>query len=208
MNSKRLRIVTILAFPVVLAIGIVLIPIVADYSDHELAEQAVGQTTRWFSGHLIAAMGFALSVLAVVSIDRYLSPSSRSLPRMTLPCIALGAGLYAAGLGADGIGPVAVRSEGYSPTIFFDGSGMWVTGVFIAATILFGIGLLSLVIGSIRLGLLRGWSRHVAFASALIFMFAPAIPSGWALYGVAVVVFGVFVPFALAVDREQRVDQA
>ncbi|MBN2098017.1 MAG: hypothetical protein JW753_00315 [Dehalococcoidia bacterium] len=202
MDSKRMRIVTILAFPVVLAIGIVLIPIVADYSDHQLAEQAVGQSARWFSGHLIAAIGFAVSMLAVVSVDRNLRLSSRSLPAMTLPFIALGAGLYAAGLGANGIGPVAVQSAGDPPSVFFDGSGMWVTGVFVAGTIMFGIGLLSLVIGAIRVGLLKGWSRHIAFIGALVFMVAPAIPSGWALYGVAVAVFGIFVPLALAVHRD------
>ena len=206
MNNKRWQILTILAFPVVLAVGIVLIPVVADYSDHELAEKAVAQTARWFSGHLIAAIGFAISVLAIVSIDTHLRGSSRSLPAMTLPCVAVGAGLYAAGLGADGIGPVAVRSEGYAPSVFFDGSGMWVTSVFIGGTILFGIGLLSLVIGAIRAGLLKGWSRHIAFVAALVFMIAPAIPSGWALYGVAVAVFGVFIPFALAVRREEQPD--
>jgi len=202
MNNKRWQIFTVLAFPVVLAAGIVLIPVVADYSDHQLAEQAVGQTARWFSGHLIAAIGFSLSVLAVVSVNRHLRRSSRSLPAVTLPCIALGAGLYAAGLGADGIGPVAVQSAGDSPSVFFDGSGMWVTGVFIASTIMFGIGLLSLVIGAIRAGLLKGWSRHIAFVAALVFMVAPAIPSGWALYGVAVAVFGIFVPLAIAVRRD------
>ena len=74
---------------------------------------------------------------------------------MTLPGIAVGAGLYAAGLGADGIGPLAVRSAGYSPVIFFDGSSMWVNGIFMAATAVFALGLLSLVVSSIRLGLLR-----------------------------------------------------
>lgn len=202
MSGKAWQILTILAFPVVLAVGIVLIPVVTDYSDHQLAEEAVAQTARWFSGHLIAAIGFAFSILAIVAIDRHLRLSSRSLPAMTLPCIALGAGLYAAGLGADGIGPVAVQCAGDSPTAFFDGSGMYVTGVFIAGTILFGIGLLSLVIGAIRSGLLKGWSRYVALAGALVFMVAPAIPSGWALYGVAVAVFGVFIPLALALHRE------
>ncbi|MDM8000336.1 MAG: hypothetical protein QUS33_10125 [Dehalococcoidia bacterium] len=202
MDGKRMRILVILAFPVVLAVGIVLIPVVADYSDHQLAEKAVAQTARWFSGHLIAAIGFAVSILAVVSIDRHLRLLSRSLLAMTLPCISLGAGLYAAGLGADGIGPVAVRAAGESPTAFFDGSGMYVTGVFVAGTILFGIGLLSLVIGSIRAGILKGRSRYVASVGAFVFMVAPAIPSGWALYGVAVAVFGVFVPIALALRRE------
>lgn len=199
MDNKRLQIIAILAFPVVLTIGIVLIPVVTDYSNHQLAEQAVGQTVRWFSGHIISAMAFALSILAVGSIDKYLQFSSLSLPVLTLPFITIGAGLYAVGLGADGIGPVAVQSSGYSPVIFFDGSGLWVTGTFIAGTVIFGLGLLNTVIGSIRLGLLNGWSRYVSFISALLFMIAPMILSGWALYGVAVAAFGVFMPLALAI---------
>ncbi len=189
------------AFPVVLTIGIVLIPIVTDYSDHHLAEQAVNQTVRWFCGHIISAIGFALSILAVGSINKHLQLSARSLPTLTLPYIAVGAGLYAAGLGADGIGPLAVQSAGYAAVIFFDGSGMWVTGIFTAGTIVFSLGLLNTVIGSIRLGLLSGWSRYISFISALIFMLAPMILSGWALYGVAVAAFGIFVPLALAISK-------
>lgn len=201
MKNKNTQILSILAFPVVLTLGILLIPVVADYSDHSLAEQAVGQTARWFSGHLLSALGFALSILAVNTIDQILRRKSRSLPGAALPLIAVGAGLYAAGLGADGIGPVALQSAGVSPVIFFDGSGMWVTGTFIAGTVVFGLGLLNTVIGSIRLGLLSGWSGRISFFSALLFIIAPAILSGWALYGVAAAAFGVFVPFALAVSR-------
>jgi hypothetical protein len=108
--------------------------------------------------------------------------------------------LYSAGLGADGIGPVAVQSAGHSPVIFFDGSGFWVTGIFVAGTIIFGAGLLTLTIGSIRLGVLTGWGRYISFISCLIFLAAPMILSGWALYGVAGAAFGIFVPFALAGD--------
>ena len=204
MNSKRSQIISILAFPVVLTIGIVLIPVVTDYTDHRLAEQAVAQTGRWFLGHIISAIGFCLSILAVSSIDRHLQTKSGLLPRLTLPFIAVGAGLYAAGLGADGIGPIAVQAAGYSPVIFFDGSGIWVPGVFIIGTIVFGFGLLMVVNGSIREGLLTGWSRYICFASALLFMTAPAILSGWALYGVAVAGFGVFVPLASAVWRDEK----
>lgn len=42
----RLHIVPILAFPAILTIGILIIPVVSDYSNHYLAGQAVGQTTR------------------------------------------------------------------------------------------------------------------------------------------------------------------
>lgn len=201
MNTNRLEVIYILAFPVVLTIGIVLIPVVTDYTDHQLAEAGVGRTMPWFLGHIIAAVGFALSILAVSSIDKHLQRSSQSLPVLALPCITLGAGLYAAGLGADGIGPVAVLTAGHSPVIFFDGSTMWVTGTFMAATLLFSIGLLSTVIGGIRRGLLRGNSRYIAFVSTLIFLVAPTILSGWVLYGVAAASFGIFVPFALAVSK-------
>jgi hypothetical protein len=44
---------------------------------------------------------------------------------------------------------------------------------------------------------LKGWSKYVSLVSAIIFIGAPAILSGWALYGVAVAAFGVFVPFAV-----------
>ena len=201
MNHKRAQIIYVLAFPIVLTIGIVLIPVVTDYTDHRLPEQAVEQAFRWFAGHIIAAIGFGLVVLAVGSIDRHLQLTSRSLPSVTLPSVAVGAGLYAAGLGADGIGPLAVRSAGYSPVIFFDGSSLWVNGIFIAATLVFAIGLLSLVIGSIQRELLRGWSRYVSLVSAIIFVGAPAILSGWALYGVALAAFGVFVPFAVEMSK-------
>ena len=201
MNDKRAQIIYVLAFPVVLTIGIVLIPVVTDYTDHRLPEQAVEQTVRWFAGHIIAAIGFGLAILAVGSIDRHLQLMSRSLPGVTLPGVAVGAGLYAAGLGADGIGPLAVRSAGYSPVIFFDGSSLWMNGIFIAATLVFAIGVLSLVIGSIQRELLRGWSRYVSLVSAIIFVGAPAILSGWALYGVALAAFGVFVPFAVEMSQ-------
>ena len=204
MNNSKLQIAAIWAFPVVLTIGIVLIPVVPDYTQHELAEQAVNQTVRWYGGHIVAAVGFALAILAVAAVDTHLQQTSRALPAQTMPLIAVGAGLYAAGLGADGVAPVAVRAAGYSPIIFFDGSGLYVTGLFVAGTVLFGLGLLNLVIGAIRLDLLRGWSRYVTFVSTLVFMIAPMILVGWALYGVAAASFGVFVPFALAIQRSKQ----
>jgi hypothetical protein len=39
------------------------------------------------------------------------------------------------------------------------------------------------------------------FISALLFMAAPAILSGWALYGVAAAGFGVFLPIAMAMSK-------
>ena len=55
------KVISVLAFPVLLSIGIFLIPVVSDYADHELAAQAVGKTGLWVAGHLISAMAFGLS---------------------------------------------------------------------------------------------------------------------------------------------------
>lgn len=208
MNEKRAQLIPLLSFPVVLTIGIMLIPVVTDYTDHRLAEQAVAQVGRWFSGHIISAVGFSLSILAVGVVEKHLPSDADLLLKLSKPMVVVGAGLYAAGLGADGVGPVAVQAAGYSPVIFFDGSGMWVTGVFIGGTIVFGLGILLTVIASIRQGLIKGPGRYVSFISAILFMIAPMILSGWALYGVAATVFGVFVPLTIGVMRTGKTDLA
>jgi hypothetical protein len=200
-GERRARVLSVLSFPVALSAGILLIPVVSDYSDHAAAAEAVGSTGRWFAGHLLSAVAFGLSVLAVSVVAAASADRSHRLPPFVLPMIAAGAGLYAAGLGADGIGPVALVSSGASPELFFDGSGRWVSGVFAAATLLFGAGLVALALHVIRAQFIRGASRYVVFVAAVLFLAIPAIPSGWALYGEALAAYGVFVPLAAAVGR-------
>lgn len=186
MRRGRLKIVPILAFPVVLTIGILVIPVVSDYSNHILAERAVGQTIRWFWGHLISAVAFGCGGVAAYSIQRYLSKRGQANSgKVSLSLVAIGSALYAFGLGADGIGPLASVAGGGSAFTFFEGSGIWVSGVFIAASIIFGLGLITQVIGLIQAGMIKGFFRVIAFVAAIIFMGAAAIPSGWGLYGVA-----------------------
>lgn len=188
----------IFAFPLLLTLGIVLIPVVPDYTNHALAAEAVGQTWRWFSGHILAAIAFALSIWAVSCLDQHLRISSGPLHPTIIAVLVTGAGVNSAGLGADGIGPVAVRAAGEAPEVFFEGSGVWVTALFMTGTILFAAGLISVVVSSIRRGLLQGVGRWVAFIGALVTAVAPAILSGWALYGVAAAMFAVFIPLGLA----------
>ena len=199
MNNHRIQALFVLSFPVVLSIGIFLIPVVPDYSDPVSVAQAVDLTGRWFAGHLISAAAFALSVWSVSVINTYLRDNSYELPLFILPVMAVGAGLYAAGLGADGIAPLAVKSSGATPMLFFNGSGWLVTGTFIAATVLFGVGLISIVFHANQSRMVGGIWRYVIFISALIFVAAPAIPSGLGLYGEALAAYGVFVPLGLAV---------
>lgn len=201
MNNHRIQALFVLSFPVVLSIGIFLIPIVQDYSDHVSVAQAVELSVRWFAGHLISAVAFALSVLSVSVINTFLRDNSYELPSFIIPIMAVGAGLYAAGLGADGIAPLAVKYSGATPMLFFNGSGWLVSGTFIAATVLFGVGLISIVFHANQSRMVGGIWRYVIFISALIFVAAPAIPSGLGLYGEALAAYGVFVPLGLAVWR-------
>ena len=84
----RYRLFPIFAFPIILAIGIVLIPVNPDYGNHELAVKAVQQSERWFAGHLIAAIAFAFVVWAVREILSVLPKA----PWYTLIFTATGAG--------------------------------------------------------------------------------------------------------------------
>ena len=94
---------------------------------------------------------------------------------------------------------MAVKASGESAIIFFDGSGWWVSGVFMAATLFFGIGLFMIISNLIQYHLVKGIWRYIIFVSALVFVSAPAIPSGWGLYGVAIAAFGVFILIGFAV---------
>ena len=103
-----------------------------------------------------------------------LSSHGYQTPALVLPLISVGTGLYAAGLGADGIGPVAVQSSNLPVASFFD---------------------------AIRGGLLTGVWRYVVFISSLLRIAATAIPSGWALYGVVIASVGVFAPIGISLGR-------
>ncbi len=73
--------------------------------------------------------------------------------------------------------------------------------MFMAATLFFGIGLFMMISSSIRSHLLEGIWRYVVFVSALVFVAAPAIPSGWGLYGVALAAIGIFFPIGFSIQR-------
>jgi hypothetical protein len=198
---REQRSAILLAFPIILALGILLIPVVSDYSNHELAAEAVQQKTRWFAGHALAAIAFGIGALASMEIAQELRIRNQPVPAILPALMACGAALYSAGLGADGIAPVALLTSGTSPTKFFDGSGWWISGVFMGGTILFGLGLIMLVIRVIRIGIVTGIWRFVVFLSSIIFISAPAIPSGWALYGEAIAALAVFVPIGVSIRR-------
>jgi hypothetical protein len=184
-------------FPLVLASGIVLIPVVRNYADHELAETAGAISKRWFWGHLLSAVGFGLGIVVSAAINLYLLWSiSRFWAGFSLVLMIVGGAAQMFGLGADGIGPLAVRRAGGSAKLFFDGSRMWVTGTFIAGSILFSLGQIIMVIlvGN-REFFLPGMAITMLVA-AILFSVSTAVPFGYGLYVTAVTALIIYLPLA------------
>jgi hypothetical protein len=194
---NRAGLFPIFAFPIILTIGILLIPVNPDYNDHALAVRALEQMERWYVGHLVSAIAFGFAIWAAREILGVLPRA----PWFTLIFIAAGAGLYAAGMGADGIAPVAMMASGESALIFFDSSGWWVSGVFMGGTLFFAVGLFIMISNTIQHQIVEGIWRYIIFVSALVFVSAPAIPTGWALYGVAAAALGIFIPIGVSIQR-------
>lgn len=184
-------------FPLVLALGIVLIPVVKSYADHALAEAAAAKSKRWFWGHFLSAVGFGLGVAVSAATNLYLLWSiSRFWASFGLVLMIVGGAAQMFGLGADGIGPLAVRRAGGSAKLFFDGSQVWVMGTFIAGSILFSLGqiIMVILIGN-REFFLPGMTIAMLVA-AIVFSVSTAVPSGYGLYVTAVTALIIYLPLA------------
>lgn len=184
-------------FPLVLAVGIILIPVVRNYADHELAEAAAAKSKRWFWGHLLSAVGFGLGVSVSAAINLYLLwPISRFWAGSGLLLMIVGGAVQIFGLGADGIGPLAVRRAGGSAKLFFDGSRVWVTGTFIAGSILFSLGQIVMVILIGNREFFLPAMTITMLVAAILFSVSTAVPSGYGLYVTAVTTFIIYLPLA------------
>ena len=185
------------AFPVILVVGVLTIPVVADYGDHELAAAAAHQTARWYWGHLLSALAFAVAAIAAVAVQSRLRRMSTEPPAIwAVPLVVAGACCHVYGLGADGIGPVATLVGGGSPKMYFDGLGSRLIGVFVAGAGAFSVGWIGLMTAATRTGVVRGWRRWWLPTGVLLMAAAEAIPSGWGLYAVAALALAVWLPLS------------
>ncbi len=201
MNLDQLYATTWLLFPILLTIGIGLIPLVRNYNDHALAETAVNKKKRWFWGHIISGAAFGVGILATFCIGAYLSTTTAfGWALAGVPLAAIGGSLLAAGLGADGIGPVALQNVNQPAQLFFDGSHKLVPGVFIAGSVLFGLGQILLVSGINHTTLLTAPLQIIVLLAAIGMSLASAIPSGWGLYIVALLTWLIYLPLAASVS--------
>jgi hypothetical protein len=141
--TRSSRALAMVSFPVVLTLGILTIPVVVDYRDHDLAARAATHSVRWFWGHMFTGAAFGLATVAACAMAGCLLRTRHARwVYVGMPMMAVGAALHAVGLGADGIAPLAVIAGGGRAQTFFDGSGGLVSGVFLAGAVAFGVGLM------------------------------------------------------------------
>ncbi len=180
----------ILHFPLLLTIGTLMIPFVKHFGDHESAENAVTQhPNRWLIGHLIVAAAFGLSIVNITRI-------AEANP-LAILLAAIGGGIQAAGLGADGVAPVVLLRHGLPPRRFFAGSSRTVPATFIVGSLLFGLAQILMIVGVNQAGQLPfGWGI-AALLAAIGFSALPAIPSSWSLYGTAALSWLIYLPLQL-----------
>jgi hypothetical protein len=184
-------------FPFVLTLGICLIPIVPNYANHDLAEAAVAKSKRWFWGHLISAIGFGLGIGTTFILHFNLVGTPLDVWQiLDLILLIVGGAAQMFGLGADGIGPLAVRRAGGSARQFFDGSTLWVAGTFIAGSILFSLGQIALIVLIGNLEIFSNAMNVVLLVAAIFFSVSAAIPSGYGLYVTAVTALIIYLPLA------------
>jgi hypothetical protein len=113
-----------------------------------------------------------------------------------LVLVIVGGAAQMFGLGADGIGPLAVRRAGGSARLFFDGSRVWVTGTFVAGSILFSLGQIIMVILVGNREFFLPAMTITMLVAAILFSLSTAVPSGYGLYVTAVTAFIIYLPLA------------
>jgi hypothetical protein len=178
--------VIILIFPILLSAGIFTIPYVLDYSSNIITELAVLQSGRWLWGHIISALAFGWAIIVAHYISRYLYYNEQNrIGTFSLYLTVAGGILMAAGMGADGIGPVATVNGGAQASVFFEGSGMIITIIFMVGIIVFGFGLINQIIGLGRIGVIPDIFVYVLIACAILFMGFATLPSSMGLYCIA-----------------------
>lgn len=187
-------------YPVLLCLGIFLIPRVSNYADHDQAALAVQQNGRWFWGHLISALAFGYGIVAACCLAAVLFEQHIFFwAGVAVPLMAAGAGLQAFGLGADGIGPLALTQSNQPAQLFFDGSGKWVVRTFIAGAILFSLGQIALVIGFNQTEMVKPVTGVILLVTAIVASLSTAVPASWGLMINGVASLIIYLPFSLAV---------
>lgn len=190
-TQARLRVGVVAVAPVVVLIGFLWAPYIANFTDNAaVADEVAADTTRWAWSTTINAVGLALTALLIISLRSYLRTAGEQLwSFIAVPLIVVGGVLIAYVTGAD-LGLANAIEAGASGEAVLKAGEPWFFGTFLPAAIIFGLGWLSLAAAVYKSGVLSHQLTWVVVGALVVLTVAIFIPTGWGRYviGVAAIV--------------------
>jgi hypothetical protein len=186
--QMRFRAVAVAIAPVALLVGYGLRPYLSGPREPDVnAEALVTGANRWIWGHVIVALGLALTILSMLAIRSWLRAKGERFWSFTaVALVAGGATVLVFLVGFDGLGGWATLESGNSPEPFFASARTWERPLYAIGASILGGGLLALARAVVAAGALRAGRRALVIVGVLIAVLVAAVPAGWAVYAIGV----------------------
>jgi hypothetical protein len=195
--QARLRPAVVVIAPALLFAGFVSHPYIAKGFDAEaIAEAVVENTTRWGLAHLAVGVGYALMVLAFLSIRSYLREAGEERwSKLALPFAAVGSALFAILPGME-FAPLAAAETGGDVEAAQEELVPWFIPILVTAAITFTLGVLGFVMAIVRSRLLSRQLQRLVVGALVVMAAARFVPFGAAQIVIGVAAIVAFWPLA------------
>ncbi len=203
--QARLRVGIVAVAPVVVLIGFLWAPYIADFTDNAaVAAEVAADTTRWAWSTTVNAVGLAFTALLIISLRSYLRAAGEQLwSFIAVPLVLGGAVLIAYVTGAS-LGLANAIEAGASGEAVLEAGEPWFFGTFLPAAIIFGLGWLSLAAAVYKSEVLSRQLTRVVVGALVVLTVAIFIPTGWGQYLIGVAAIVASWPLAYQMWTETR----
>ena len=182
--QMRLRFLVVVTAPMALLLGFGLRPYLSNPRHPSVnAAAVVHASNRWIWGHLIVALGLALTILSMLAIRSWLrSKGERFWSFTAVALVACGAVALVFLIGFDGLGGWATVRSGNDPEAFFGIARDWERPLYLAGATLLGAGWLALTRAVALAGALTRRRLAVILVGVGVAVVVTVFPTGWAVY--------------------------
>ena len=182
-TKARFRAAIVAIAPAVLLGGFVYHPYISPPTDPAaIATAAASDTTRWGLAHLAISVGYGLVVLAFLAIRSYLSEAGEERwSILALPFIVMGSTLFAF-LPAMEIAMLGAAEAGADVQAVLIAMDPWFFPTFLAAALIFALGVLGFAMGIIRSGVVGPRLTWLVVGALVVMAAARFVPAGAAIY--------------------------
>lgn len=204
--QMRLRFLVVVTAPLALLIGFGLRPYLSNPRHPSVnATAVINASNRWIWGHLIVALGLALTILSMLAIRSWLRAKGERFWSFTAVALVAGGAVALVFLiGFDGLGGWATVRSGNAPEAFFAIARDWERPVYLVGATLLGAGWLALGRAVVVAGALTKRSVAVVLMGVCVAVVVAAIPTGWAVYVMSLGGVAASWPIALTMWSETR----